>query len=121
VLELLWAEAQAGGVSLPALTFANPWHEGRLRESIGILRGLRNSSRRDGDRWRFRVDFGDLVAEGECAPALTAELDYESPDGRKLVCRNSKNGSMSVVLSGSTAAELRTEDAAAVEYAEDRA
>jgi hypothetical protein len=121
VFEILSARVRLGPWLSPRLTCANLWYEGRLYRSVGLWRGLRNISELEAGRWNFRVEAGGAVIEGECAPAadLTASLDYESPDGRRLICRNSKTGAMKLrVATGRRRAELATADGAAVEFVE---
>lgn len=119
VLEVLSARA---GVFMPWLTCGNLWLDGRGRRSMALGAAPRGGASRDGDRWRFSLDFGDVRAEGECAPreGMTAELRYDSPDGRALRCRNSKTGWLKLRLTGDggRSQELATADAAAVEFAE---
>ena len=121
VVEVLSARVEAAGVPLPWLTAANLWLDGRLHRCSGVWRGLRSASSREGDVWRFSLDFGGLRAEGECSPApgMTAELVYESPDGRRLLCRNSKTGALRLKLldDGGPRGELCARGCAAVEFA----
>lgn len=122
VFEILSAQVRVGPLTLPRLTTANLWHGGKLYRSVGLWQAFQNESAREGDRWRFRVGMGEVTVEGECAPEpkLTAQLDYESPDGTRLICRNSKTGAMTLRLSGLADAKLETKGAAAVEFVEAR-
>ena len=113
VLELLSARGPFG----TRVTSACLWSEGELHEATGPWALFRNRSRRDGDRWSFHARFGALSVEGDCALGLDAALDYAGPDGRKLVCRNSKVSTMTLTLAGRERRTLTT-DAAAVEFAE---
>ncbi len=118
VFEILSAQVRRGSLVLPRLTCAHLWRGGRHYSSVGLWRGFQNESVRHGDDWSFRVVLDGLEVSGECAPSpgMTATLDYESPDGRRLVCRNSKTGSMT--LRAGAGAELKCEGAAAVEFVE---
>ncbi len=124
-LELLSARVEAAGARSPWLTSANLWLDGRLRRSTSVWRCWRNRSRRAGDVWSFALDFGDVRAEGECrlAADMTATLGYESPDGRRLECRNTKLGSMTVALTGPRGRRLALSapGSAAVEFTGPRA
>ncbi len=120
VFEILSAQARVGPFLTPYVTSAHLWHRGRHLPSTGIRRTLTNSTRGGDDRWSFEADFGELRALGECVspPAATVEVDYRDPDGRRLKCFNTKTGIMSLRLlapDGTVLAELKTEDAAAVE------
>lgn len=119
--ELLTARVLLGPFRSPELTTAHFWHGGRHYESVGLAAALRNASGRDGERWLFRIDFGEIVVEGECSPApgMSVALPYRSPDGRALTCQNSKTGAMriSILRPGREAEVLSTPDQAAVEYA----
>ena len=117
VFEILSAQVRLGPLALPRLTCAHLWHEGRHYRSVGLWEGFRNESVLRGDRWRFRARMDGVLVEGECAqaPAMTAGLEYRGPDGRRLVCRNSKTGSMTLRVGGR---ELRCDGAAAVEFVE---
>jgi hypothetical protein len=115
VFEILTARVKIGPFRSPELTTAHLWRGGRHYESVALTAALRNESRRDGERWSFRVFFDGLTVSGECAPALSIDLPYSSPDGRTLVCRNSKTGAMKLSGEGWT---LETKDQAAVEFAQ---
>lgn len=121
VFELLTARVLLGPLRSPQLTTAHFWHGGRHYPSVGLLSALRSASRREGDRWLFRIDFGEFVVDGECSPApgMSVALPYRSPDGRALTCHNSKTGSMrlSILRPGREAEVLSTPDQAAVEFA----
>ena len=120
MLEFLSSRPRLGPFVGPRLSTAFLWFEDRLYRSDGLMRALGNRVEGEGP-WRFHFDFDGLTAEGECAgdPRLGAELFYDSPDGRRIRCRNSKTGSLSVRLSadGRSAQTLATEDAASVEEA----
>lgn len=122
VIEVLSAAVRVGGREV-RLTTANLWHAGRLYEASSLRAALRNRSELEGDLWRFALHFGNLRAAGACGPAadLTAQLEYLSPDGRRLLCRNSKTGWLQLRLArrdGRSVAELHTKNAAAVERVE---
>ena len=121
VLEILTARVMLGPCRSPEMTTAHFWHEGRHYQSVGLLAALTTASRREGETWTFRIDFGELSVEGECSPAagLSVALPYQSPDGRALTCQNSKTGAMRLTLRrpGREAEILSTADQAAVEFA----
>jgi len=136
VFEILSAQLRIGPSLSPRLTCAHLWLRGRHYRSVGIWSALRNRCRRHGDVWTFRVKFSGLSVEGECAPqglpqppsslflhpssllGPLAELEYESPEGRRLRCRNSKTGAMRLRLGWPEGgvSQLSVEDTAAVEY-----
>ncbi|MBI5208545.1 MAG: hypothetical protein HY927_01065 [Elusimicrobia bacterium] len=123
VFEILSARGRLGPLVLPRVTVAHLWRKGRHHASVGLTMGLRNATWPTGGGWGFRVDFGDFVAEGGCAPApgMTAAFDYDDADGRVLRCANSKVGSLRLRLSskdGGATEDLGTSDAAAVESVE---
>lgn len=123
VFEILSARVRAGPFLLPWLTTAHLWRSGEHRESLTLRRAVSNRSQRQGDLWSFKVDFGDLTAEGECSPdpGLTACLEYEDLDGRRLLCRNSETGLLRLKLISRKSRPpvvLVSQGTAAVEYAQ---
>jgi hypothetical protein len=120
VFEILTADAPLlGGLGFP-LTAARLVHEGRSLGSVGVLASLGSRSELRDGTWSFRVDFGGVVAEGECRldESLAAEFPYDAPGGRG-VCRTSMTGSMRLTLreGGFTLAPLESADGAIVEIA----
>lgn len=115
VFEILSAQVRLGPWRSPRLTCAHLWLDGTHRASVGLARALSNATAGDASGWSFRAGFGDITVSGECAPGPTAQLEYESPDGRRLLCRNSKTGRLTLRAGGRT---LSTSDAAAVEWVE---
>jgi hypothetical protein len=116
VFEILSAQVRVGPWRSPRLTCAHLWLDGEHRASASVARAFRNSTAGLPGRWTFRADFGGgLIAEGECVPGASAELEYESPDGRRLRCRNSKTGGIVLRIGRRT---LTSGDAAAVEWVE---
>lgn len=113
--EILSAQVRLGPWRSPLLTCAHLWLDGRHRASVGLARALSNKTSGDASGWSFRAGFGDITVSGECAPGPAAELEYESPDGRRLRCRNSKTGRLTLRVGGET---MSTRDAAAVEWVE---
>lgn len=113
VLELLTAAGPLG----TRVTSALLWRADGVHESSGPVALFRNRSRRDGDRWSFRARFGSLTVEGDCALGLAATLDYRGPDGRRLVCRNSKVSPMRATLTDKSRRSFSTASAA-VEFVE---
>lgn len=118
--EILSAQIRLGGVLSPRLTTANLWHGGRHYGCRAAWRALANRSRLDAQAWIFSADLGPLLVEGRCSPSpLVADLEYADPGGRRLLCSNSKNGSMRLTLrfkDGRPPAALETKDGAAVEW-----
>jgi len=117
VLEILSAQAALGPLRTPRVTTAHLWHRGRHHSAAGLLDGLRSATWPAGAGWGFRLRFDGFTAEGECLPdpACTAVVEYADVDGSRLLCANSKTGSMKVELDGPEPASLRCEAAAAVE------
>jgi len=115
VFEVLSAQVRLGPWRSPRLTCAHLWLDGTHRASVGLVRALSNATAGDASGWSFRAGFGDITVSGECAPGPSAQLEYESPDGRRLLCRNSKTGRLTLRAGGRT---LSTRDAAAVEWVE---
>ena len=121
VFELLSGRPRARGPLGRSFTLGHLWFRGRHYASTGFLRSLcSNRTRATDDGWEFEVRFDGLVARGRCAPAadLVAEVDYADPDGRPLVCRNSKTGSLTLELrstAGESLGTFETTDTAAVE------
>ena len=120
VFEILSARARVGPALTPRMTSANLLFQGKARESLGLLAVWSNRTREEEGGWSFRVDFGDLLAEGFCRPdpAMTAELDYADPAGGALLCRNCGVSGLALRLldkSGALLAEFDTPDGASVE------
>jgi hypothetical protein len=122
VFELLSARAKWGPASSPQLTTAHLWLDGRHLASAGLLEAWSNRVEDESGGFRFSVRFGELLAEGTCStdPGMTADLLYDSPDGRRLRCLNSKTGRLRLKLtepSGRTRS-FESAGAAAVERVE---
>ncbi|MFH2202457.1 MAG: hypothetical protein ABIJ96_05050 [Elusimicrobiota bacterium] len=120
VFEILSAQGKAGGLRTPRWTAAHLWYQGKHYRSAGLCRGFFNSTAEEGRGWTFSADFADFRVEGECccAPDMVAALEYADVDGRRLVCRNSKTGSLRLSIigrDGRTLGRLATNDTAAVE------
>lgn len=120
VFEILTSDAPLFGRWSVPLTGARLVHEGRSLGAVGALASLRaRSELRDGV-WSFRVDFGGVLAEGECRldEGLVAEFPYDAPGGSGH-CRTSMTGSLSLTLreGGFILAELKNDDGAIVEIA----
>jgi hypothetical protein len=120
VVEILSARGRLGPFVLPRLTLAHLWSKGRHRTTS--LLGSNRTWPLDGG-WGFSLEFPGCSATGSCAPdpRLTAEFDYHDNDGRTLLCRNSKAGSLAFTMTdradgGSECFETR--DSAAVETVE---
>lgn len=100
-------------------TSAFLWRAGRLYEASGPLRLLLNRSGRSGDLWTFAARFGGGVSvEGECSPGPAATLEYLGPDGKSLICRNSKVSPMRLRVTDRRGGAALSTETAAVEYVE---
>ena len=125
VCEALLAEAEVAGRTI-TLVMVHLLYRGEHYSTPGLLRAIRWGplpTGPDPSKWSFTSDLGPLVVEGLCSadPALTANVPYTCPSGRRLLCRNSKTGSMKLTLrfkDGRAPVGLAADGTAAIEAVE---